>query len=509
MNKSMLLTGLGCLAAAGACGQATAERPNVILLVADDLGYGDLSCYGAERVSTPRVDSIARGGVRFTDAHAVASTSTPSRYSLLTGEYCFRRPDTNIAAGDAAMIIKPEQYTLADMFKSQGYTTAAIGKWHLGLGSVSGQQDWNGQLDQTPRDIGFDHSYIMAATADRVPCVFIENGHVRNYDPSAPISVSYRQNFPGEPTGASNPELLTKLKPSPNHGHDHSIVNGISRIGFMKGGGRALWRDEDIADSIAAGAIRFMEENADKPFFMYLCTNDVHVPRYPHERFRGKSPMGLRGEAILQFDYTVGLIADALDSLGIADNTLLIITSDNGPVLDDGYQDRAVELAGGHKPGGPWRGGKYSAFEAGTAVPFIVNWPGRVPAGKVSDALVSHIDDIASLARLIGAKIPEQAAPDSRDQLDTWLGLSDASCPFAVEMAANRTLSIRKDNWKYIEPSRGVAYMKLTGTETGYAPTPQLYDLKKEQGEQTNLYDAQPDVAKEMAGLLNSLRGQK
>ena len=509
MNKSMLLTGLGCLAAVGACGQATAERPNVILLVADDLGYGDLSCYGAERVSTPRVDSIARGGVRFTDAHAVASTSTPSRYSLLTGEYSFRRPETNVANGDAHLLIDPDQYTLADMFRDQGYTTAAIGKWHLGLGSVSGQQNWNRPLDLTPEDIGFDYSYIMAATADRVPCVFIENGSVKNYDPTAPISVSYTSNFAGEPTGASNPELLTKLKPSPNHGHNQSIVNGISRIGYMKGGGRALWRDEDIADSIATYAVRFMGENADKPFFMYLCTNDVHVPRYPHERFRGKSPMGLRGEAILQFDYTVGLIADALKRLGIADNTLLIITSDNGPVLDDGYQDRAVELAGGHKPGGPWRGGKYSAFEAGTAVPFIVNWPGRVPAGKVSDALVSHIDDIASLARLIGAKIPEQAAPDSRDQLDTWLGLSDASCPFAVEMAANRALSIRKDNWKYIEPSQGVAYMKLTGTETGYAPTPQLYDLKKEQGEQTNLYDAQPDVAKEMAGLLNSLRGQK
>ena len=509
MNKSMLLTGLGCLAAAGACGQSTTERPNVILLVADDLGYGDLSCYGAERVSTPRVDSIAKAGVRFTDAHAVASTSTPSRYSLLTGEYSFRRPDTNVANGDAAMIIKPEQYTLADMFKSQGYATAAIGKWHLGLGSVSGQQDWNRQLDTDLHDIGFDHYYVMAATADRVPCVFIENGRVRNYDPSAPIAVSYRQNFPGEPTGAANPELLTKLRPSPNHGHNQSIVNGISRIGFMKGGGKALWRDEDIADSIAAGAIRFMKENTDRPFFMYLCTNDVHVPRYPHERFRGKSPMGLRGEAILQFDYTVGLIADALDSLGIADNTLLIITSDNGPVLDDGYQDQAVELAGGHKPGGPWRGGKYSAFEAGTAVPFIVNWPGHVPAGKVSDALVSHIDDMASLARLIGAELPLGAAPDSRDQLDTWLGQSDISCPFAVEMAANRALSVRVDNWKYIEPSRGGAFMKLTGTETGYAPTPQLYNLKKEKGEQTNLYDTQPDIAKKLTGLLDSLRKQK
>ena len=258
----------------------------------------------------------------------------------MTGEYCFRRPGTDIANGDAALIIKPEQYTIADMFKSQGYATAAIGKWHLGLGSASGQQNWNEPLDQTPADIGFDYSYIMAATADRVPCVFIENGSVKNYDPSAPISVSYSQNFPGEPTGAANPELLTKLKPS--HGHNQSIVNGISRIGYMKGGGRALWRDEDIADSIAAGAIRFMgqQAEADQPFFMYLCTNDVHVPRYPHERFRGKSPMGLRGEAILQFDYTVGLIADALDSLGIADNTLLIITSDNGPVLDDGYQDQ-------------------------------------------------------------------------------------------------------------------------------------------------------------------------
>ena len=506
MNKSMLLTGLGCMAASGAYGQATAERPNVILLVADDLGYGDLSCYGAERVSTPRVDSIAKAGVRFTDAHACASTSTPSRYSLLTGEYCFRRPGTDIANGDAALIIKPEQYTIADMFKSQGYATAAIGKWHLGLGSASGQQNWNETLDQTPADIGFDYSYIMAATADRVPCVFIENGSVKNYDPSAPISVSYSQNFPGEPTGAANPELLTKLKPS--HGHNQSIVNGISRIGYMKGGGRALWRDEDIADSIAAGAIRFMgqQAEADQPFFMYLCTNDVHVPRYPHERFRGKSPMGLRGEAILQFDYTVGLIADALDSLGIADNTLLIITSDNGPVLDDGYQDQAVELAGGHKPGGPWRGGKYSAFEAGTAVPFIVNWPGHVPAGKVSDALVSHIDDIASLARLIGATLPATAAPDSRDQLDTWLGQSDAPAPYIAEMAQDHTLSLRTANWKYIEPSNGAAKQGQTGIETGYAKTPQLYHIATDAGETKNVYTTETDTAQALSGTLTQLR---
>ena len=372
MKTHFIGCGCGLLLATAAAAQ---ERPNVIFLVADDLGYGDLSCYGAQGVSTPHTDSLAREGVRFTDAHAVASTSTPSRYSLLTGQYAFRRDGTDIAAGNAGMIIRPGQYTLADLFRSQGYRTYAVGKWHLGLGSRTGQQDWNGTLDQDLRDLGFDRYYIMAATADRTPCVYIEDGHVANYDPSAPIYVSYRKNFDGEPTGASNPELLTKLKPS--HGHDQSIVNGISRIGYMKGGGRALWRDEDIADSIIAHAVGYMEQAKGQPFFMYLCTNDVHVPRYPHERFRGKSPMGLRGEAILQFDYTVGQITAALRRLGLAENTLIVLTSDNGPVLDDGYRDQAVELCGEHRPSGPFRGGKYSTYEAGTTVPFIVSWPGH------------------------------------------------------------------------------------------------------------------------------------
>lgn len=280
------------------------KRPNVILLVADDLGYGDISCYGAIRVSTPNVDRLAAEGVRFTDAHAAAATSTPSRYSLLTGEYAWRKEGTDIAAGNAGMIIRPERFTLADMFKSEGYTTAAIGKWHLGLGDKTGEQDWNAPLPMALGDIGFDYSYIMAATADRVPCVFIENGRVANYDPTAPLEVSYKANFPGEPTGKNNPELLYNLKYSPTQGHDQTIVNGISRIGYSKGGGKALWKDENIADSIVAKAVGFIKENKEKPFFMYLCTNDVHVPRFPHERFRGKSEMGLRGEAIMQFDWT-------------------------------------------------------------------------------------------------------------------------------------------------------------------------------------------------------------
>lgn len=495
------------LAAAPACLWAQeAARPNVILLVADDLGYGDLSCYGAQAVATPTVDSLARDGLRFTRCHAAAATSTPSRYSLLTGEYCSRRPNTDIAAGNAQLLIAPEQYTLADVFRSRGYATAAIGKWHLGLGRTTAQQDWNGQLDLTPADIGFDYHYLMAATADRVPCVYIEQGRVANYDASAPISVSYTQNFAGEPTGADNPELLTKLRHS--HGHNNSIVNGIGRIGWMKGGGTALWRDEDIADSIAAHALSFIDRHAREPFFMYLCTNDVHVPRYPHERFRGRSPLGLRGEAILQFDYTVRLLTDHLRRLGLADNTLLIITSDNGPVLDDGYQDQAIPLsqAAGHQPGGPWRGGKYSAFEAGTAVPLIVHWPGHVAAGE-SDALVSHIDALASLARLVGDTLPAGAAIDSRDALSTWLGHDHADRPFCLTMAQDRTLALLTPRWKYIEPSNGAAVNGNTHIELGYNPQPQLYDLLADPGETQNRAVEQPLVADTLRRIMQEVRG--
>ena len=464
------------------------KRPNVLVIMTDDVGYGDFSCYGAKRVHTPNIDRLAANGVRFTDAHACASTSTPSRYGFLTGEYPFRRPGTDVAAGNAAMVIRPEQFTLADLFKAAGYTTAAIGKWHLGLGSRTAQQDWNGQIDFTPADLGFDYSCIMAATADRVPCVFIENGRVRNYDASAPIQVSYRSNFSGEPTGKSNPELL-RLRPS--HGHDMSIVNGISRIGFMKGGGKALWKDENIADSIADYALRWItatqqpEDSAHRPFFMYLCTNDVHVPRWPHERFRGQSPMGLRGDAIVQLDWTVGQIMDGLHKLGIADNTLVILTSDNGPVLDDGYADDAESLAGTHRPGGPWRGGKYSAFEAGSAVPFIVSWPaGGVRRGGESRALISLIDGVRSLAPIAGVELNDTLACDSRNFCDTWLGRSGEPRDYILSMAYNREVSLRTPRWKYIPAMKGPAMVPWgPKIETGFAPEAQLYDLSFKKGE--------------------------
>lgn len=479
------------------------ELPNVIFIYADDLGYGDLECYGATRVQTPNVNRLANEGIRFTQAHATASTSTPSRYAMLTGEYAWRRPDTDIAAGNAKMIIRPEQFTMADLFKAAGYSTAAIGKWHLGLGDKTGEQDWNAPLPAALGDLGFDYHYIMAATADRVPCVFIENGQVANYDPSAPIEVSYQANFPGEPTGKDNPELLYNLKPS--FGHDKSIVNGISRIGYMKGGGKALWKDENIADSILVHAQGFIQANKDKPFFMYFATNDVHVPRFPHERFRGKNPMGLRGDAIVQFDWTVGQLLKTLDDLGIADNTIIILSSDNGPVVDDGYADEAVAKLGNHRPTGPLRGNKYSAFEGGTRIPAIVRWPKEIHKAAVSDALVSQIDWFASFASLLQVRLPKGAAIDSRNHLDTWLGKDNANRPWVIEQALNHALSVRTKEWKYIEPSRGEAIMERESVETGYLMEPQLYHVASDY-EQKNVAKENPEIVYELQSILKDVR---
>ena len=490
--------------AAGKGKDKTPTRPNVIFIYADDLGFGDLECYGAKNVETPNINRLAANGIRFTNGYATAATSTPSRYSMLTGEYAWRKPGTGVAAGNAGMIIRPAQFTIADVFKSAGYATAAFGKWHLGLGDKTAEQDWNAPLATGPNDLGFDYSYIMAATADRVPCVFIENGSVANYDPSGPIEVSYQRNFPGEPTGRTNPELLYNLKPS--HGHDMSIVNGISRIGYMKGGGKALWKDENIADSITAHAVNFINQHKKEPFFMYFATNDVHVPRFPHERFRGKNKMGLRGDAIVQFDWTVGQIMAALEKAGLSKNTLIILSSDNGPVVDDGYADRAEELLNGHSPTGNLRGGKYSAFEGGTRVPLIVHWPAQIKGAQESTTLVSQIDWLASMAELVGTRIPKGAAPDSYNYLDNLLGRANEDRPWIIEQAS--TLSVRTRDWKYIEGSDG-GKMITWGPkiETGNAPVPQLYNMSDET-EQVDVAAKNPQKVFELERILRKVRAQ-
>ena len=506
MKKIRIIKGtLGFLAAAApqfASAQA-AEKPNVIIIYADDLGYGDVSCYGATSLKTPNIDRAAKEGLRFTNAHCTSATSTPSRYSLLTGEYAWRKKGTGVATGDATAIIHPDRFTIADVMKNSGYTTGVVGKWHLGLGPETGA-DWNGDIMHAPLDLGFDYNFLIPATGDRVPCVFVENRRVVGLDPADPIKVSFKEPILKEPTGKDHPELL---KMHPSHGHDMTIVNGVSRIGYMSGGKSALWIDEDIADIITGKAVSFIEKNKDNPFFLYFSTHDIHVPRLPHQRFAGKSGMGPRGDAILEFDWSVGEILKKVDELKLTRKTMIIISSDNGPVVDDGYKDQAVELLGNHKPAGPLRGGKYSAFDGGTRVVFIVKWPGKIKAGT-SDALFSQIDLMSSFAFMTGQSIPAGEGPDSFNSIDILLGKSKAGREWLVEHAFNK-LSIIKDDWKYIEPGSGVKVQVNTNTETGNDPLPQLYNLKNDLGEKKNVAADNPAVLKELTDLLNDIRNSK
>lgn len=474
-----------------------ADKPNVVLLYADDLGYGDLSCYGSKTIATPHIDKLAAEGLRFTDGHAAAATCTPSRFAMLTGEYAFRQQGTGILPGDAQMIIPPGRATLASVFKGAGYQTGVVGKWHLGLGD--GTLDWNGAIKPGPTEIGFDHCFIMAATGDRVPCVFVQDHSIVGLDPKDPIQVSYKQPFPGEPTGKANPELL---KMHPSHGHDMALINGVSRIGYMKGGKSAIWKDEDMADTFTGQAVKFIESSKSGPFFLYFAGHDPHVPRIPHPRFVGKSGMGPRGDAILQFDDSVGTILATLDKLGLRENTLVLLSSDNGPVVDDGYKDEAVEKLGAHKPAGPLRGGKYSAFEGGTRVPFIVRWPAKVKPG-LSSALVCQVDFPASFAALTGQQSPA-AAVDSQNVLPALLGEDATGRAELVEQGG--PLALRQGNWKLIPASPGIARTKNTNSETGNAPGPQLYDLSKDPGESQNLAKTQPDQVQSLTAALEKVR---
>jgi arylsulfatase A-like enzyme len=478
-----------------------AKAPNIVIVLADDLGYGDVSCYGATRIHTPNLDRFAEKGLRFTDAHSSSATCTPSRYALLTGQYPWRKRGTGVLPGDARLIIGTNQTTLPLMLRRGHYVTGAVGKWHLGLGN--GVVDWNGEIKPGPREIGFDYSFIMPATGDRVPCVYVENGRVVGLDPKDPISVSYEERIGSEATGKENPELL-KMRPS--HGHDMTIVNGISRIGYMSGGKAARWVDEDMADVLTRRAVEFIEKNKEKPFFLYFATHDIHVPRVPHGRFAGKSGLGPRGDVILQFDWSVGEVLAALDRLKLSEGTLVIVTSDNGPVVDDGYKDEAVEKLDGHRPAGPLRGGKYSAFEGGTRVPFIVRWPGHVSPG-VSDALVCQIDFLASFAALTDQKLLAGEVSDSLDMLPALLGRSKTGRTELVEHAS--TLALRKGQQKYIEPGKGPSFLKATRTEAGNDPNGLLFELGSDLGETNNLASGQTEKKKGLQEELDRVRRGK
>ena len=481
-----------------------ATKPNVIIIYGDDVGYGDLGCYGAEKIPTPNLDKMAAEGLRFTDAHCAASTCTPSRYSLLTGEMAFRKPGTGILPGDAKMAVSPNQFTLGDVFQAAGYETGVVGKWHLGLGDGKNKINWNREIKPGPLEIGFSYCFMLPATNDRVPCVYMENRHIVGLDPEDPLTVSYGKKIPENvvgttyPDGRADPEAMTYYKNT--HGHNMSVINGVGRIGSMKGGKSALWNDEEMADKLVEKATSFIEKNKEKPFFLYFSSQDIHVPRTPHPRFRGKSDLSYRGDAMVQLDWTTGALLEALRERGLEENTMVIFTSDNGPVYDDGYEDGTTvktsmkDVDRGHDGSGPYRGGKYQLYEGGTRVPFIVKWPARVQPG-ISNALVSQVDLLQSFAHQLSVEVPKGHSIDSRNYAAAFEGEDTKGAELILEQA--KTIAVRQGKWKYLKGSPEQNFRKAKKLKGG----PMLFDLENDKGEKTNLVEKKPELVKELEEL--------
>lgn len=483
-NFYILLPAICC----AGCASETAEKPNVIVILADDLGFGDVSAYGSATIHTPHIDKLANEGVCFTNGYATSATSTPSRYALMTGMYPWKNKDAKILPGDAPLIIDEHQFTLPKMMQSAGYTTGAIGKWYLGMGN--GNVNWNEVVKPGAKEIGFDYSCLIAATNDRVPTVYVEDGKVVGLDPDDPIEVSYEKNFEGEPTALSNPELL---KMEWAHGHNNSIVNGIPRIGYMKGGKAARWVDEDMADYFVGKVKDFVSGHKNEPFFLYYGLHQPHVPRAPHSRFAGTTTMGPRGDAIVEADWCVGELIAHLEKEGLLENTMIIFSSDNGPVLNDGYKDGAAEKVGEHKPAGGLRGGKYSLFDGGTHIPLFVYWKGTI-SPVISDALICQMDLIASLGKLVNASLPEGL--DSREYLDAFMGKKLQARENLVVEAQGR-MAYRQGDWMMIPPYRGQE-RNLTGNELGNLPEYALFNLKEDKAQQENRVVGNEPLLEEM-----------
>ena len=484
---------------------AASEKPNVVIIYGDDVGFGDVGVYGSEKIPTPHIDALAANGLRFTDAHCSAATCSPSRFSMLTGIYGFRA-NVRILGPNAPLAIPVDTFTIADLFKEAGYQTAIIGKWHLGLGSKEAPADWNGQVKPGPLEIGFDYSFLLPSTNDRVPCVYLENYTVVNHDPIDPIFVGFspkQVNRPGSnsyPDGRENRQAMTYYQSS--HGHNHSVINGIGRIGFMSGGKAALWNDETMADVFVDKARDYIRNNKNTPFFLFFSSQDIHVPRTPHPRFQGKTELSYRGDAMVQFDWCVGQIIAALEASDLLENTIVIFSSDNGPTYDDGYVDGSTVKTSkadndlGHYAAGPFRGGKYQIYEGGTRVPLIISWPSIIVPG-VTNALVNQIDFLHSFATLLDLDLPNDAALDSRDTIDVFLGKSDQSLSYMLEEAPN-AVAIRKDQWKYIEFHA-----------SKYRPNPkpaELYDLSVDIAEVKNIIAEHPQVAKSLCKQLRTIQ---
>ena len=485
-------------------------KPNILIILADDLGPGDLSCAGSTKIKTPNIDRLAADGVRFTQGYAPSATCTPSRFSLLTGEYAWRQSakKNTILDGDAPLCIEPGRLTLPAMLRQAGYQTGIVGKWHLGLGDGQTKVDFNREVKPGPLEVGFDYCHIIPATVDRVPSVWIENHKVRNLDPVDPITVSYLTNISDEPTGLEHPELLTPYGADKQHAC--TIINGISRIGYMKGGHSARFKDEELPKTVVAKSVEFIEKHKAAPFFLEVGLFEPHVPRVAAPPFVGKSGCGLRGDVIEQIDWEVGEIMKTLDRLKLADNTLVIFSSDNGPILFDGYFDRSEEDLNGHQPTGGLRGWKYLTYEGGCRVPLIARWPKQIKP-RVSDQLFSLVDVYATVAQLTGQELKAGTAPDSLDLSSVLLGKTKKNVRDNTVLHGIGGLALRQGYWKYIPASTGAGGLGsgANAADARFAaatvPEPLLFNLAKDPNETTNLTAKHPDKAAELANELKSI----
>ncbi|EMI53398.1 sulfatase family protein [Rhodopirellula sallentina] len=477
------------------------QPPNIVLIFADDLGYGDLGCYGATKVQTPNIDRLATEGRRFTDAHSASAVCSPSRYGLLTGEYPFRKNFWGPVGAGHPLMIDEQHETIADVLKDSGYQTAYFGKWHLGFGKT--KPKWNQELQPGPLERGFDYFYGIPCANSVPPYVYVENHHVVGRDPDDPMGTGKKV---------------------------HAVALPEKGAGRFGGGKVAhdLYVDEMIGTNLTERSIKWLQStDKDTPFFLMLSTTNIHHPFTPAPQFKGSSEAGLYGDFIAELDWITGQIMGCLDAQGIAENTLVIFTSDNGGMLNMGGQ-AAVKM--GHDINGELLGSKFGVWEGGHRVPMIVRWPNHVPAGTTSDDLISHIDFLATFAAITGGTLENPR--DSVDQLATLTGTPGEPARPELLLCPNspRHLSIRHGDWVYI-PEQGeggfqgdtpgerhlggagsVPFLRKTNSDvvdgqwSPDAPHAQLYNLAEDRAQTTNVITSHPEMAQEFAARLEKER---
>jgi len=474
---------------------AAAERPNVLFILADDLGYGDLGCYGATEVTTPNIDQLAKEGRRFTNAHSPCSVCTPSRYNLLTGRYAWRTwvGGSTVWANDP-LLIDPDRYTLGDLFKEQGYTTACLGKWHLGFGNpetpgwdnVLGP-NYNGALKPGPLEVGFDYFWGFPHVG-QFPHFIIENHHVLGLDADDPIRIT--------PDKRDGFELNYLKRPR----------SGLAAALGYEGGKETRYQHTQLSDRLTQQAVTWLDDySSDKPFFLYFAHRNIHGPLIPAPRFDGSSDIGPYGDFLNEFDWSIGQVLDALERNDLTDNTLVIFTSDNGAVKQ--YRPVDYPEINGHRINGELRGQKTTVYEGGVRIPFLARWPGKIPAGTEDDSLIALTDMIATMAEYFEQPLADDIAEDSFSFLGPLLG-SKQTTPrrtMLVMDSYREMMAIRKGPWKLIlgQHGGGANYRK---THDPARPAGQLFNLDEELREWNNYYKRKPELVKSLTAEFEKIR---